>query len=576
MSLSSMASEAAENLETRETQKNLETDIEDLRKKCLALVESADPQNQFSSPQDIEENRRWLNSTSAFDPKKMAAFADQYPKSVKYDKDLIEKYDAKIKGRIDAGLLARSSEKEYKEWFRDQPASKKSEFLKKCDLDDPARVKTKAEFDELNKKFPDVRLRAKFLESDLEGRQRIVSDLKEKKKIIEGIVILPSIVRSALFHSCANVDVATCKKTAAETQKKHAELKKRFISLPPLVQEENRENFKEMLLDEREKWLAGIEIKIRQLTASFKDKIRQKQQPDATGLNLFSNISEKTPGSSSNTYTDWFQNKLTINGMKASLQHSDLDDPKRETRRKEMSEILPMLGASDRERAKQEFNSSDLEKREQITAKYRNSKNSTDGEKRGFFQGILHRVLRSESSKTLKQKIETYSIVREITKRRRRFRLLHHATSNNTMGKAAADESTHVLKSSAEFEKATELGKMRKDNGKVQVKLETLELNQDARTQWRRFLKPDIDNKEAQLAADISLKTRAGNEVNDEEIYRRTELAAELAQVKSTAMPLINEAVRNSGIVMSSPQLKQELDSADWEANAKSVLKKAA
>ena len=210
--------------------------------------------NSELPPKDKEVCLKWLQN----DPESQKTDALQmrlkhFDGAVKSVKNQEAGFKKQIKEEIQKELFSDASEKEYMKWFTtDLSFAERAKYLqeKNSALHDPARKKTFEEFEALFRDFTSIphsassALQKRFLTADLQKRQKIVVEMKQKKTLIEESM-LPSVIREALKSECINGDAKACKEKIGSAQKKHKELKGRFLKLPPLVQEEYREMFKE-------------------------------------------------------------------------------------------------------------------------------------------------------------------------------------------------------------------------------------------------------------------------------------------------------------------------------------------
>lgn len=472
-------------------------------------------------------------------------------------------------------------------WFEKLSFKEKAEILntldhKRDDAFDPKRKATHDAFKKLVSYFGNVPAYREFLGKEQKDREKMLAEFTEKKKAVSSGV-LPSIVRGKLRIECGKVDVDACKKMMSEAQQKHAELKARYLKLPPLVQEEHKKELKEKQLPEREAFIGKLEQEIATLTSQYRGKIRSMQQPNAHGLTLFSNVPENVPGSSASTYMNHFEQKLTLKGMRDFVDHDDLDNPRRGELVTTMgTEILPRMKPTEQNKAIADFNRADLdgsqgkEGREQMVPKLRAITGAASStESKGWIQKAIGRLLRSSKHSEIDKKFQTWSVVNEVAERRKRFKLVKHEREDLTQ-KAAEHGQDETLRRTFAFEAATRLETLRKEDGGVKVKLDPLETHQDARESWRRVLKQDVDDPNAKLAGDVELRTKSGDLVVDERQYQKGELQRELEEVKKDLMPVLEAEAVTEGVAFDAQTAQQVLEDEDWQTHGKEEIRKGA
>ena len=566
-------------------------DVEALRAKCKVLIDKKGEDNQISSEEDVAENRAWLESNPASrDPKELRAFIANYEKAVALDKDLLHQWEEKLNRMAKSDdpkkppLLAAKSISDYVAWFRKQKTGKKMEYLKKSDLDDSNREKTVSEFMaaiETAGKVPGIsagKLQMRFANADLQNREKIVAELKKKSWLIASGV-LPTIVRAELWRRCIDASEEKCAQLVAEAQHTHNIQKARFVDLSPVIQEEVREEFKKMLLPAREAFLIKLEKELQEYEGRYSGKMHQKQQPDKTGLNLFSNRPESESDSSAAKYMDWFKNKLTRKGMRDAINHDDLDRDERSEKRDEMAKILTSKPQERRAALISKFNAAELSGRSILILEQqkeaRTGSGPGEGEKKGVLRTLLRRLLLSSQHEEVGKTMETFSVVNEITERRKRFKLAHHVR-DKTASKAHEEGLAETLDETKKLEQNTTLDPLREKDGGIRVKLDTLESHKDARTQWKQVLKPNLGDPNVKLSADMTLRTRTGEEVIDERQYQQGELRGELDRVKDAITPLLQQEARAHGLGATEKETQEVLDGADWKHLGDEVIRKAA
>ncbi len=136
--------------------------------------------------------------------------------------------------------------------------------------------------------------------------------------------------------------------------------------------------------------------------------------------------------------------------------------------------------------------------------------------------------------------------------------------------------SLRPLKRTSALDSAVHSEHLREHEGGLKIKMDTMETYGAERSEVKRVLKRDVDNQNAQLAGDLTLRTRTGEEVRDAREYQRGELQRELTRVREAISPLLIQEASAEGIGATEKDIKEELQKTDWKALAKEVIRKAA
>ncbi len=475
-------------------------------------------------------------------PDTLKKMIEHFPKAEKSAAEQSKEYHLQLVQETLAGRFAKKSIDAYEKWFHGLSFKEKTEFIKKksTSLHDPERQKLLDAFNgkaEFNGVFIPAAVRNEF------RREFFDSDLEQRKTLMKRISI------------------------------QHKKLKERFLALPKEVQEKYREQFKELKLSDREKLLKSItdarkgkktpEIKAQEkmeaqrLENEFESKMVNKVRE-----NLFSPLS-------TSSYRNWFKG-LTLEQRRRAIQKSDLDNPQRVKVRDEFYKLPPETQSKNAFR----FRNADLEKRKSILAALKQETGKESG-RFGWIKNFLRRLTLSSGHTDVREKIETYAITNEIAERRHRFRLSHHTRKENAQ-KADQKGMTETAKESRKLTQETELSSLREKGGGIKVKLDTLEQHTEARHKWRRMLRPKIDDPNSKLSADITLRTKSGDEVIDEQAYQRGELERELDSIRAKVTPIVAAEARAKGQSVDMKKIKEEVKDADWEEYGKESIRKAA
>lgn len=475
-------------------------------------------------------------------PDTLKKMIEHFPEAEKSADKINKEYRLQLVQETLAGRFAKKSMDAYEKWFQSLSFKEKTEFIRKksTSLHDPERQKLLDAFNgkaEFNGVFIPAAVRNEF------RREFFDSDLEQRKTLMKRI----------------------------STQ--HKKLKERFLALPKEVQAKYREQFKGLRLSDREKLLKSItdarkgkktpetqaqeKVETQRLENEFESKMVNYVRE-----NLLSPLSIPS-------YRNWFKG-LTLEQRHQALKKSDLDNPERKTVRDEFYKLPPETQTKNALR----FKNADLEKRKYILAALKQETGKEPG-RFGWIKNFLRRLTLSSGHTDIREKIETYAITNEIAERRHRFRLSRHTRKENAQ-KADREGMAETAKESRKFAQETELSSLQEKKGGIKVKTDILESHEEARHKWRRVLKPKIDDPNAKLSADITLRTKSGDEVIDEQAYQRGELERELDSVRSNVIPIIAAEARARGQSVDTKKITEEVKNADWEEYGKESIRKAA
>jgi hypothetical protein len=362
-------------------------------------------------------------------------------------------------------------------------------------------------------------------------------------------------------------------------KRRHETLKAEFLKLPAELQKKYKEQFKNKKLDDREALLSAIAKEVKPTKTSNKEIAEVKE---STKLDKdFEVKTEKMvrdnllAPDSKLKHDNWFKS-LPLVRKRYMINNSDLD-----TRMKERKDTLKAFNKTPPEvRAKHDlrFRNADLDRRQamllELSGEDDQSKESSK-KKEGFIRGMLKKLIFSRSHEDITKKVETFAVTDEIAERRKRFRLSH-----NTREESAAKADKKGLDTTAEESQklagATKREDMHEADGGIKVKLDVLESHADARHEWKRTLKPHMGDVNAKLASNITLRTKAGDEVIDERAYQRGELAREVSSIQDSMNPIIEEAARAAGLNIDETEISDVLKKEDWKEHGKEVIKRSA
>ncbi|MBI4995014.1 hypothetical protein HZC21_05245 [Candidatus Peregrinibacteria bacterium] len=520
-----------------EKQSDEDQNLEELRTQYRNLVEKSAILNE----KDKKAMMDFLNSEEGKNPDTLKKMIEHFSEAEKSADKINKEYNAQIQKEIAEGRFAKKSAEAYEKWFKDLSFKEKAEAIKakSTDLHDPKR-------------------------------QKLLDAFNGKTEFFG--VFIPAKVRNEFREKFFNSDLEEREALLKQIAAQHKKLKENFLALPKEVQERYREKFKELGLADREKLLKSIsakknepspekvqagKIESQRLEREFDAKINRMVQE-----NLFSPLSVTV-------YQKWFKG-LGLDDRRRALKHSDLDNPERVRVRDEFYRLPPET----QKKYDLRFRNANLDKRKTLLNTVKQEESQPE-QKTSWIRNFLRRLLLSSGRSDIKEKVETYAITNEIAERRHRFRLNSH-TREESAQKAQAKGLAETAEQSRKLSEATELSTLQEAEGGIKVKLDTFEHHAEARHKWKRMLKPKIDDPNAKLSADITLRTKSGDEVIDERAYQRGELQRELDAVKKTVKPIITAEAAIHGIHIDDKQIQEELKKTKWDKYGKEVIKKAA
>lgn len=523
--------------ENPEQQSGGNKDFENLQTQYRELV----GKSAVLSEKDKASMLDFLSSDEGRNPNVLKQRIEHFPQAEKSVEKLNQEYNEQLKKEKEAGRIAEKSIEAYEKWFKELPIKEKTEFVKSksTDLHDPKRQK--------------------------------LLDVFNGKTEFNGIFI-PAAVRDEFRDKFFNGDLEEREALLKQISARHKTLKERFLSLPKEVQQRYRDKFKELGLADREKLLKTIAAKAREASPEKQEaeKVESQRLERDFDAKMKQMVSEnKFSPLSVPAYQKWFKG-LTLDEKRRALKHSDLDNPQRVRVRDEFYKLPPET----QKKYDLRFRNADLNKRKSILDSIKQSEKPSE-QKSSWIRNFLRRLTLSSGRPDIKEKIETYAITNEIAERRHRFRLTHH-TREESAQKAEKSGLNETAKDSRRLAQATELSALQEEKGGIKVKLDTFEHHAEARHKWKRMLKPNIDDKDAKLSADITLRTKAGDEVIDERAFQRGELQRELDSVRKIIKPMLHSEAASLGIKIDDKQIQEELKKAQWEKYGKEVIKKAA
>lgn len=525
--------------ENLETQYRESKDFEHLQTQYRELV----GRSFILSEKDKAAMLDFLQTEEGKNPDALKTRIEHFPQAEKSVEKLNQEYNEQLKKEKETGRIAEKSIEAYEKWFKGLSIKEKTEFVKSksTDLHNPKRQKL---LDAFNGK------------AQLDG------------------VFIPAAVRNEFRDKFFSGDLEEREALLKQIAAKHKSLKERFLKLPKEVQQRFRNQFKELGLADREKLLKTIAEKKGNGEPSPEkreaEKVESQRLERDFGAKMKKMVAENliSPLSVS-AYQKWFSG-LRLDEKRQALQHCDLDNPERKRVRDEFYKFPPET----QKKYDLRFRNADLNKRKLILDSIKQSEKPSE-QKSSWIRNFLRRFTLSSGRSDIKEKIETFAITNEIAERRHRFRLTHHTREESTQ-KAEKSGLDKTAKDSRRLAQATELSALQKAKGGIKVKLDTFEHHAEARHKWKRMLKPNIDDKNAKLSADITLRTKAGDEVIDERAFQRGELQRELDAVKKTITPMLHSEAASLGIKIDNKQIQEELQKAQWEKYGKEVIKKAA
>ncbi len=488
----------------------------------------------------------FLNSNEGKNPDTLKTMIEHFPEAEKSADKINKEYNSQIQKEIAEGRFAKKSAEAYEKWFKDLSFKEKAEVIKakSTALHDPKRQKLLDAFN---------------------------------GKVESGGVFIPSAVRNEFREKFFNGDLEERTVLLNQIAAQHGKLKERFTALPKEVQEKYREKFKGLGLADREKLLGLIASKKGEKSTEQKggEKIESERLDNDFCAETKKMVADNTLAPKSKAqHDDWFKS-LPLAQKRLMATRSEIHSKMKE-RVKTRDDFYEAIKKSPDMRVKYElkFRNADLDERKKILGAMQQNESQTP-QKTSWLKNFIRRLTLSSGNRDIKEKIETYAITNEIAERRHRFRLTHH-TREESAQKAEDRGMDETAKDSRKLAQATELESLKEAEGGMKIKLDTLEHHAEARHKWKRMLKPNIDDKDAKLSADITLRTKAGDEVIDERAFQRGELQRELDSVKKAAAPIIDLEARHAGINVTQKQIEEELEKADWERHGKETIKKAA
>lgn len=479
-------------------------------------------------------------------------------------------------------VIAPKSEKAYMDWFKSLSFADRVKYKEKSDLDDPRRK-------ELCKVF---------------GGKAPVKIGIDRVELAQDGERLPRVVREELLDKFNNADLQEREKLLCDAIKKHTELKAIFLALPTKLQEKYKNEFKISNFEEREKLLQKIkrETETNPQKKETAKEISKKESAESKSLersfeskmagkvreNLFS------PGSINGEkgkqgYSQWFAG-LSLAEKREKLQKSDLDDPERVLVRDAFYSLAAAKNPEKDPRYNMEFRNADLDKRKEILnklapnwkelatdGKWHAQKQMDSPQKKGLLQRIIKRIVGSTQNSKVEESMESFAIGSEIARRRARYQIAHNDRSNTTehaqkKGLKKAVERTQELQETAT--KSEYLSE--KTDNNLRLKMDTLESRKDDRRNLKKILKPELDNKDIQLAGGINLRTRSGDLIKDAREYQKTELHKEQLRVQEAIAPILSLEARRAGLTLDKKETDEALSQAQWDEMGKDIIRKSA
>lgn len=562
-------------------------------KETSATTSGSGDDSKYSqlSSKDVDLLSKWLDTPDAQNAEYLNSCMANFEAYKKYVGDQVREYKKDLeKLAKEDKTFSEKSIPSYLKWFHEElDSQERAAYLKNktTDAHDPARKRVVKEASDLFKYFENSNSKQtvesqkkKFSDKDLQGRQAEVADMKKKKNLLESVQ-LPSVVVEELkgaVLNAANADAAG--KIISANLARHTALKDRFLKLPPPVQMENKENFKKMNLDARGKFLAGFEQKIAGYVGEYRRQIEERQEPDKSGLTLFSNVKESVPDSSADKYMKWFQKDLTLNGMRAAIEQSDLKNPERKTLRDKMREQLIKIPGNLRPAAIDEFNAADFEKRRDVIVKEWEEKCKKLAESPSggnIVHRILRRIMGSAANTDIEKETKTWAVLRQVAIERQRYTLgLGHNARTNIEGEAAERGEDATLQHTQKVIEAVHDKKLKTDEGDLRLKADTLEGTPEAVTELRRALKPTVGDHNVKIAANVQLVDESSNVIIDTRDYMRGALARKRASIEKKVSPRIQQEARAEGLNLDDKQVQEDLQTANWDEIADENIRKAA
>lgn len=515
---------------------------EELQSQYRNLVEKSSVLNEKEKQVMLDS----LQTAEGKNPDTIKMMLGHFPEAEKSADKINKEYNTQIAKEIAEGRFAKKSAEAYEKWFKELSFKEKAEVIKakSTDLHDPKR-------------------------------QKLLDAFNGKTEF--GSVFIPAAVRDEFREKFFNGDLEEREALLKLIAAQHKKLKERFTALPKEVQEKYREKFKGLGLADREKLLRSIAEKKGEKSTEQKgaEKIESERLYNDFCAETKKMVEDNTLAPKSKIqYDEWFK-ALPLAQKRSMATRSEIHSKMKE-RIKTRDDFYTAIKKSPDMRAKYElkFRNADLDERKKILGTIQQNESQTP-QKTSWLKNFIRRLTFSSGHGDIKEKIETFAITNEIAERRHRFRLAHH-TREESAQKAEDRGMDETAKDSRKLAQATELSSLKDAEGGMKVKLDTLEHHAEARHKWKRMLKPNIDDKDAKLSADITLRTKAGDEVIDERAFQRGELQRELDSVKKAVAPVIDLEAHHAGINVTQKQIEEELKKADWERHGKETIKKAA
>lgn len=562
-----------------------------LKETAKLLDEYKQALSQSGLPQsDIDDALEKLGTKPAdqLDPKDLKSNIDYVRSSESKEKvkEQSTKYSTIIDDLIKQGLFSKDpkAKAEYMKWLMEHPFDEREKIIQEPFFKMEERKKASDGW----KRIPEAERKnhPEYEKLGIEEKLVLVEKLTQKHKSLKAEFLgHPVEVQKRYLKQFANSTFAEREKILQKIREpqrdKEAEaLRKNFLKLPRMVQAESKDRFNKMGLDQREQFLKETERQVLKFTLQYRTQIEERQRPDKDGLTLFSSKPESQAGSSASSYMKWFKNDLTLAGMGAAVNMSDLRNPVRETERGKMRDLLPKIPGKTRTGAIKEFNEADLDERKNLVKKWEEKSKKLEGKSEGnIVHRLLKRLIGSSANMDVEKPMEAWTVMNEITMEKRRNSLrLGHSAKTNVTKEAAEKGETGTLDRTQKIIGAVHDEKLKTKDGKLRLKAETLQATPGAVEGLMRTLKQvgiDDSNK-AQLAADIQLVTQAGVEIIDEREFIAGELQRQLGVVRKKVAPVIKQALIGEGVNLDDKQLDEQLKTADWEEMGKEKIRRAA
>lgn len=491
----------------------------------------------------------FLQTAEGKNPDTLKMMLEHFPEAEKSAEKINKEYKTQIEKEIAEGRFAKKSAEDYTKWFKELSFKEKTDAIKNksTDLHDPKR-------------------------------QKLLDAFNGKTEF--GGAFIPAAVRNEFRDQFFNGDIEEREALLKQIAAQHKKLKERFLALPKEAQAKYHEKFKELGLAEREKLLKKIAAekgkKTPEQIGSEKLELQRMDNDFCTETKKMAEDNLLAPKSKLE-YDQWFK-ALPLEQKRSMATRSELHTKMRE-RVNTRNSFYKLIKDSPVARTRYElkFRNADLDERKEILDKitHPEKEQAQTGGVKNWLTGVLKRIFGSRSHSDITKKMETFAVTNELAERRRRFRLTHHTREENAQ-KADEKGMEQTSEQSQKIQGAAGIREMQDEKGGMKVKLDVLESHTDERYKLKRALKPQIDDPNAKLSANITLRKRDGEEVIDERAYQRGEIAHELGSIQQSLKPIIEQTARAQGITLDEKQIDEELKNANWKEHGKDVIRKAA